>query len=236
MYPLSHIYVSYQILDEMDASLALGSVLPDVLVGSGIIWREAHHSTGAPFREHLQSSLLRIGAALHGIDLPGLDFFSDVSYGEGKGYAYQKAVHIEQDILDLGVTKEHALWRGHNFIEMAIEIMLNEEHSQFWHYLEQAQQAENLLSQTARLAHELGATRPEAASMVLERFLTIRGQKKDLAQDYATKLSKIYSLAVEPKQCETIITKAMELIEPDYREFLDSSIRSIQLALIDNNL
>ncbi|NLL17616.1 MAG: hypothetical protein GX262_01165 [Clostridia bacterium] len=236
MYPLSHIYVSSQILDEMDASLALGSVLPDVLVGTGILWRKAHHSTGEPFQEHLHSPSLRIGAALHGIDLPGLDFFSDVSYAEGKGYAYQKAVHIKQDIMKLGVKQEHALWRGHNFVEMAIEIALNNQHSQFWRYLEQGQQDDNLMAQIARLAIELEATQPDAAPLVLDRFLTIRGQKKDLAQDYATKLNRIYSLAVEPAQCETIITKAMELIEPDYRQFLNSSIRTIQLALADSTL
>jgi hypothetical protein len=236
MYPLSHIYVSSKILDEMDASLALGSVLPDVLVGTGILWREAHHSTRAPFEEHLHSPFLRIGAALHGIDLPGLDFFSDVSYAEGKGYAYQKAVHIEEDIINLGVNQEHALWRGHNFVEMAIEVTLNEQHSQFWQYLKQGQQDENLMAQITRLANELEANQPDVAPLVLDRFLTIRGQKENLAKDYATKLNRIYSLTIEPSQCENIITKAMELIETDYRQFLDNSIQTIQLALANSTL
>lgn len=236
MYPLSHIYVSGEVLAEMDASLALGSVLPDILVGSGIIWREAHHSTRDPFREHLISPLLQIGAALHGIDLPGLDYFSDVSYQGDKGYAYQKAVHIEEDIVNLGVQQEHALWRGHNFVEMAIEIILNEEHSHLWQYLHESRQNEHLIAQVTRLAQKLEATYPDAAPLVLDRFLTIKGQKKNLAQDYAAKLNRIYSLTIEPKECETIITKTMELIKLDYRTFLDNSIHTIQQAMNDGTL
>lgn len=234
VYPLSHLYVSSQILGHMDTSLALGSVLPDVLVGSGVVWRKAHHSTGRPFREHLVTPSLRVGAALHGIDLPGLDYDSDVSFGEGRGYAYQKAVHIEEDLLRLGVEPEHALWRGHNFVEMAIEIELNRHHSHLWQYLNEGQQDPALMTQITQLAESLEATRPEAATAVLDRFLNIRGEQERLARDYAAKLNRIYSLALEPDQIEQVIAKIAVIIASDYRDFLDRSIHRIRQALADS--
>lgn len=231
MYPLSHIYVSYRALNQMDSHTALGSVLPDILVGTGIPWRKAHHSTKAPFQEHLTSPSLRLGAALHGIDLPGLDYFSDISYQNGKGYAYQKASLIENDVMEMGVQPDHALWRGHNFIEMAIEIKLSQQHPELWQYLFEAQKNDNLHNQVSMLANSLGATHPELAPQVLNRFLTLQGQVDSLAQDYAKKLSNFYSLPVDPTNCKTIITKSMAIVQEDYQEFLANSINAIQQAI-----
>lgn len=231
MYPLSHIYVSYRTLNQMNPPTALGSVLPDILVGTGIPWRKAHHSTEALFQECLTIPSLRLGAALHGIDLPGLDFYSDVSYQNGKGYAYQKASLIEHDVVGLGIEPDHALWRGHNFIEMAIEIQLSEKYPELWQYLFEAQKDDHLHNQIRRLANSLGATRPEFAPRVLNRFLTIQGQIDSLAQDYASKLSNFYSMSVDPAQCKTIITKSIAIVQEDYQEFLTSSISAIQQAI-----
>lgn len=236
MYPLSHIYVSYRTLNQMDPPTALGSVLPDILVGTGIPWRKAHHSTEAPFQEHLISPALRLGAALHGIDLPGLDYFSDISYQNGKGYAYQKAALIESDVKEIGVQPDHALWRGHNFIEMAIEIELSQQHPELWQYLFEAQGNDNLHHQVRMLADSLGATRPELAPQVLNRFLTIQGQVDSLAQDYARKLSNFYSLSIDPAKCKTIITKSMAIVQENYQEFLANSISAIQQALEKSSL
>ncbi|HHW06427.1 MAG TPA: hypothetical protein GXX34_02655 [Clostridia bacterium] len=231
MYPLSHIYVSYCTLNEMDAPTALGSVLPDILVGTGILWRKAHRSTEAPFREHLTSPALRLGAVLHGIDLPGLDYFSDIAYQNGRGYAYQKAALIEQDVVALGVHPDHALWRGHNFIEMAIEIRLSQQYPQLWEHLFEAQNGTNLLSQVEKLACALEASHPDRAPLVLQRFLTIQGNEDALAQDYAAKLNNFYSLSLTPADCQAIIGKSLHIIESDYHVFLTHCITAIQQSL-----
>jgi len=231
MYPLSHIYVSYCALNQMDPPTALGSVLPDILVGTGIPWRKAHRSTEAPFQQYLISPALRLGAALHGIDLPGLDYFSDISYRNGKGYAYQKATFIEKDVIALGVQPEHAAWRGHNFIEMAMEIKLSRQHPQLWQYLEEAQNGTNLLGQVEELARALEATYPERVPQVLQRFLTIRGKEEALARDYANKLNNFYSLSIDPAACQTIIAKCLDIIEADCQSFLSEAIDALRQGL-----
>lgn len=231
MYPLSHIYVSYCALNHMDPPTALGSVLPDILVGTGIAWRKAHRATEAPFQKHLLSPALRLGAALHGIDLPGLDYFSDISYRNSKGYAYQKAVLIEKDVVELGVQPDHAAWRGHNFIEMAIEITLSQQFPHLWQYLFEAQNGAHLLCQVEELARALEATHPEKVPQVLQRFLDIQGKEDALARDYATKLNNFYALSIEPAACKAIIAKSLDIIEADYQTFLTEAIAAIRQVL-----
>lgn len=232
MYPLSHLYVSLRVMETINPSLALGSILPDMLVGAGLEWDNAHRVFQNPLSAPEAASLpLMVGASLHGIGLPGLDYYSDISFEQGEGYAFQKAVFIEEDIANLGVNPDHAIWRGHNFVEMAIEIELHQNHQELWSYLDQASKDNRLLNEVNDLSKSLEAPRPHITPLVLERFLAIRGEKRTLTKDYADKLNQIYSLSIEPKEIEGIVNKAFSFIQEDYEDFLEKAIGKIKISL-----
>lgn len=234
MYPLTHLYVAQQVLGYLNMASALGSILPDVLTGAGLKWQQAHN-----FKDFdgLELDLIR-GDLIHGSYLPGLDYYSDCAYKGREGFAFQNALYLRQDLLELGLPKEHILWRGHNFIEMAIETNLNKTHSHLWSYLEEASLDPNLKDQVYNVIAHYNLDNPRILDLTLERFLGIRGQEELLAQDYTHKLNKIYQLNLNPEACLRVIHKSQEIISEHYQNFLNYCIQQISqdLKKVENRL
>ena len=88
MYPLTHLYFTKNVLGRLSSALALGSVLPDILTSVGMKWKEAHSQNIFPHKEML-------GNLIHGINLPGLDYYSDCAF-EGRKVAFQYGL-LEMD-------------------------------------------------------------------------------------------------------------------------------------------
>ena len=223
MYPLTHLYFTKNVLGRLSSALALGSVLPDILTSVGMKWKEAHSQNIFPHKEML------LGNLIHGINLPGLDYYSDCAFEGQEGFAFQYAKHLEMDLTELGIPKEHSIWRGHNFIEMAIEVRLNQtEESELWKNLELASQDENLKAIIYDFLSEHNYNEIHLVDLALERFLTLRGNLDKLAIDYAKKLSAIYQLHIDPKNCQDLILKAQTLINGHYKSFLEKCCDQIK--------
>lgn len=222
MYPLTHLYVTKQVLGKLTPALALGSVLPDVLVGVGMHWKEAHSQKSLPHQE------LLLGNLIHGISLPGLDYYSDCSYQGQEGYAFQYAHHLKNDLAHLGVPKEHTLWRGHNFIEMAIEVMLNQTESNLWQQLELSFHDVELKKIIYSFLHQNNYNKDHLVDLVLTRFLNIRGKIDRLASDYAKKLNNIYHLQLSAADCQKLTLKSKELIINHYKLFIKECCQQIK--------
>ncbi|HHX51145.1 MAG TPA: hypothetical protein GX711_06880 [Clostridia bacterium] len=231
MYPLTHLYVTARVLGELTPALALGSILPDLLVGTGIPWSKAHQPLDLDITNRLENQEIALGAIIHGIDLPGLDYFSDLSYKDEKGYAYQLAACLETEILQLGVHQDHVLWRGHNFIEMGVEVLLNEHHPHLWLFLEKARILTHLQDEVQLLVLELRAKRPEFIDNILDRFLKMRGQKNVLAKDYSLKLAAFYQISLSEKQSLSVLDKSLSLVNDSYSDFLEHCIERIAHSL-----
>ena len=231
MYPLTHLYVTARVVEKLTPALALGSILPDLLVGAGIPWSKAHQPLQLDLAHRLNNQEIALGAMIHGIDLPGLDYFSDLSYGDGKGYAYQLAACLQEEILQLGIHPEHVLWRGHNFIEMGVEIHLNKIHSHLWSFLEQARASTHLQNEIQQLALELRAKHPELIGSILNRFLKMRGQKNNLIKDYSLKLASFYQISLPEEQSLLILNRSLLLVENSYPDFLEHCIEKITHSL-----
>jgi len=228
MYPLTHLYFTKNVLGELSSALALGSVLPDILTSVGMKWKEAHSLNIFPHKEML------LGNLIHGISLPGLDYYSDCAFEEREGFAFQYAKHLEIDLTQLGIPKEHSLWRGHNFVEMAIEVKLNQtEACELWKDLDLASQDENLKAIVYNFLNERDYKEIHLIDLALERFLTLRGKPDMLALDYTKKLSAIYQLAIDPKSCQDLISKAQTLINGHYKLFLEKCCAQIKQDIVN---
>lgn len=221
MYPLTHLYVTKNVLGELSSALALGSVLPDILTSVGMKWKEAHSQEVIPHQEML------LGNLIHGINLPGLDYYSDCAFGEQEGFAFQYATNLVHDLTKLGIPMEHSLWRGHNFVEMAVEVRLNENENELWQELELAAADEQLKSVIYDFLSNQGFKEAHLVNQALDRFLSIRGRLDKLAEDYAKKLSSIYQIQIDSASCEKLILKSQDLINGNYKVFLEKCCQQI---------
>lgn len=234
MYPLTHLYVTQQVLGYLNKASALGSILPDILTGAGQKWQQAHNFK---VLDGLEPDIIR-GDLIHGSYLPGLDYYSDCAYMGREGFAFQHAVYLRQELLELELPKEHILWRGHNFIEMAVEINLNKIHNHLWSYLEEASTDLALKKQIYQVMVYYNLDNPNSLDSTLTRFLSIRGQEELLAEDYAQKLNKIYQLNLTAENCLQIIGKSQEIVAEHYQNFLNYCIQQISqdLKAVENRL
>lgn len=226
MYPLTHFYVTKLVLNKLNPGLALGSILPDILVGAGLDWQTAHN-----YKDLVtENKDIILGDLIHGTFLPGLDYYSDCSYDGKEGYAFQHARYLYEDIVKLGVPKNHALWRGHNFIEMAVECSVNAENNFLWQYLESAAGEKHLLNEIHLIIASYNLNQ-KIVSRILKRFLAIRGETNYLAQDYSRKLNNVYALNLVAPQCLAILNKAADIITCSCGFFLDTCIEKITVNL-----
>ncbi len=139
MYPLTHIYVAKKLFNTQEESYLLGSVFPDCL-SSKVSWQTAHcfyteESLRRQYEENEEIRCFYYGLLTHGVDPKGLDYYGDVNYKsaekririEGankKGYAYQKSAPLVKEVMECcGLDERGGIWKAHNFVEMAAEIM-----------------------------------------------------------------------------------------------------------------
>ncbi|MDS1029119.1 hypothetical protein RDV78_01200 [Bacillota bacterium LX-D] len=225
MYPLAHLYLTKKALNRLTPTLALGSVLPDVLTSAGLDWQTAHSYKRST---HINRDLL-LGDLIHGISLPGLDYYSDISYRNQAGFAFQNAKYLAKDLAALKVPEKDVIWRGHNFIEMAVETFLNKTQHRLWLELSRAAADQKLLQTVKVVMNDYKVDNPDSITAILDRFLKMGGKEDLLAEDYAHKLNSIYGLEIETKQCLALIKKAQQLVEGRYQEFLQTAIKEIKI-------
>ena len=110
---------------------------------------------------------------------------------------------------------------------MAIEVKLNQSENELWQELEVAAKDEHLKSVVYELLNKAGYNENHLVNLVLDRFLSIRGQLDKLAEDYAKKLSSIYQIQIKNESCQKLILKSQDLVSDYYKVFLEKCCRKI---------
>ena len=136
MFPIVHTYANKRLalqnklkLDQTQIKLyILGGIMPDLAIGMGLS-RNYGHQMGKEFyywcEQNAKDALpFAYGAWLHGTDPAGLDYYSDEHWHGGNGWCFQKCTpYMNMVEKACHIPKEWALWKGHNFIEMAMELV-----------------------------------------------------------------------------------------------------------------
>jgi len=128
---MCHVYFAQNILsDRLSGFSIMGSIYPDVIV-SGILNRDVTHYNTKDLYRHFsfrdeQMTEFALGAVTHGVDMKGLDYYSDENYeGLNMGYCFIKGKEIEEDVVACcNIPEKWGLWKAHNFIEMAFDLYL----------------------------------------------------------------------------------------------------------------
>ncbi len=68
------------------------------------------------------------GMIIHGVDPKGVDYYADEHWGTGeRGWCFQLIEPFVPRVIDAcALPAEWGLWKGHNFIEMAMELVTQE--------------------------------------------------------------------------------------------------------------
>jgi hypothetical protein len=98
---------------------------------NGLTWDQAHRSGATLYaflRERAPAGLpFAVGMITHGVMPAGLDYYGDQKYGDlEKGYAFEEARPYAICHLPAAM----GWWKGHNFVEMAIEWLIARQHPQ----------------------------------------------------------------------------------------------------------
>lgn len=132
MFPLSHLYTAEKVLGRKSKMLAIGCFWPDLAPLQGID-RRLSHCLSREFlcfcrERHPQRLELAYGVLSHGNALPGADYYSDECWLEGgKGFCFQRIEKYAPLVQEAcGLPRQLALWKGHNFVEMAFELYLGQ--------------------------------------------------------------------------------------------------------------
>ena len=131
MFPVTHIWFGEKVLGELDNQSILGTIFPDMVI-SGCLDYDTTHKSGWKLYEFFKKEYPEFlgfarGTISHGVDPKGLDYYGDEKYrGIEKGYCFQKAMEIVDKVVGCSIPKELGLWKAHNFIEMAIEVEIDE--------------------------------------------------------------------------------------------------------------
>jgi hypothetical protein len=223
MFPLTHLYVNQIILGSMNPMQAIGSVLPDLLTSNGIPWQQAHSlkdKCSLPWEVY-------IADALHGVGLPGLDYYTDQSYRHGEGYAFYKARYIKDALTSLGVPEKDSLWRGHNIIEMAVEVNVRNTSRMTFEPLVALKSSPELLS---GLEHSLTQTQGQSINLIkpISLFASLDGNQTSLAEHYSTKLNHVYQTDISGTSIHRLIDQAQSYIRKDYKYFLENCVARME--------
>lgn len=232
MYPLAHLYFARKALSFADDALLLGSIYPDMAIISGIDWEESHR-LGFKLWQHFcrkgrPLAYFSLGVISHGVEPPGLDYYSDEKYGSfEKGYCFEKARPLIDDVIKACfISAGDGWWKAHNFIEMGIELYLFDKFPHLLTLLKRTLNNDGLIKIISReLSYLLG----KEESLLEKSFLTFRrfvaGEKLDarlLAQRYQRQIYYRHNIAsIDLNSCSDIILEGKKLVAPDIQDFFN---------------
>lgn len=133
MFPLVHHYVNKLLNQNFHPFIVYGGLFPDLASGAGYNRDEAHEM-GDKFYKWCQVNApeglpLARGIICHGNNPAGIDFYADEYWPGGeKGWCFQQGVQWMDKVQKAtGLPDELIWWKSHNFIEISLELLMEEE-------------------------------------------------------------------------------------------------------------
>lgn len=249
MYPLTHIYFAKKVLRYLDDPAILGSIFPDVIILSGIPWKESH-TLGMKIWQHFrgkQADLVNfsLGVITHGIEPKGLDFYSDEKYKNfEKGYCFEKAKPLIGSVVEAcNISSKDGWWKAHNFIEMGVELYINEKCPQLLPSLQKSFDNNSLVQ---KLGKELSPVLDRDKDLIENNFFTFKRFLKEepldaelLALRYQRQIYFRHNIeSIDLVESQDIIHRGKVLVANDIEDFfgeVGEKVRPVLDKLIKDN-
>lgn len=232
MFPLAHALVAQNLIKKDDSQVIFGGVFPDLAHVIGLN-RDTTHEMGRDFysfcRDYDEDFLDFARAVIsHGASPPGLDYHADQSYeGREPGYCFQRAVPlVDQVIKTCAIPHEMGLWKAHNFIEMAFDVISVELNplltEQFATALEDEKELKRCANLLGRYFHVDGAMINDAFQRMPDYFCLQDVTAFNLAEKYAAQLKKRHGvLKADPQGMAGVIEEAREIVTAEFSLFIN---------------
>lgn len=231
MYPQTHVYFAETVLGKKADAVSLGSVLPDMIIGSYFNHYEAH-SKGVEIYDFLKkhNSLLNFGKAVltHGFVPHGLDYYGDEKYLDfEKGYCFEKArPFISKTVEACNIPQEMGWWKAHNIVEMGVELLI----SSSGRYSEQIKSAFTnrcLISEVDEMFHGLWKEKKLNFAARVERFTGFveleKATVESLAQKYRIQMKVKHQVEIDVKKVARLIDRAAESVNEELQSFFNTT-------------
>jgi hypothetical protein len=244
MFPMCHIYFADRVIRKSSQFTILGSIYPDII--SSAIGRDCtHYNTLQLYNyfkdEDVNMKDFSVGAITHGVDMKGLDYYSDENYpGMDKGYCFEKAKQIEKDVIDCcKIPEKLGLWKAHNFIEMAFDICIYRQNKWLSESLKNVLEDSVVIKYVSKELNVFLNTDQKVLEDKFKRFTDFIEYKEisesTMMKKYCVQLESKYGIIdVSNIYGSEIIKKSMELIKDEIDIFFDYTIS--QAAKVINKL
>lgn len=239
---IAHSYVAEKVTDKKHPNLYVGSLLPDLVPYTAAVeifdYASFHDGGGNKLISYLQihapeDVLLAIGMLAHGRAY-GADYYNDVKYQGGPGWAYQKKESLIEEVVKCSqIPHEAAVGRAHNFIELGIDYLLLRKESGLIRRIKEALSSADLETIATYLSGCFQKDKGKILAGLHELFSYY--QRTDL--NSAEGLARIWARQatglpehdqVDVGKATEIIKKAADLIKNDYQEFLEFTILRVR--------
>lgn len=238
MFPLTHVLLTQALLADDQHPVVLGAIFPDLGNAIGLN-RKITHEMGTGFfgfcREDHQEYLPFSQAIIsHGSSPCGLDYFADDSYlGADMGYCFQRALPLVPKVIEAcHLPAEMGLWKAHNFIEMAYELLTVEKYPHLTGLVKAALQNDRMISDCSSLLGQyfniditrIGAVISNMPDLFCLEEITPHG----LAEKYARQLQHRHQCdAADPAAMALVIEEAQAIVAGEFSSFIDFNIDQV---------
>ena len=240
----THVYFAEQKEDHLDPLTVIGSIIPDLALTSIISWDDLHKKKGIfDFFSTVSDNFPESKSLLTGIHYHNtLDYYTHIKYQNDTGYAYKMPT---LELINLvsqacGIDEKIAKGISHNFIESAVEM----------HIIEQSPEIHDLIKgsienvDVKQLAHIFSTHYKKSEnefydnlqlyfSLILKYDLTEINEWVFLWDEFAQLLLK---KSVDKNTVKQALVLSQQLIQTNWKDFLESYLESKNLEIVDSNL
>lgn len=239
MFPLCHIYFTSKVFENISDFAIIGSIYPDIVISEAISRDMSHYNTEELFKYLIHSGKkmeeFAVGALTHGVDMKGLDYYSDENFPRGyKGYCFEKGKIIEENVIECcRIPREWGLWKAHNFIEMAFELYINQRHKDILKTFKKVLEDSNIIRYISQ--HLEGYYHVSASSLEqsFKNFYKIfeydQLNELTMMRKYGMQLKKKHGIEnIDIEKAGLVISTAVEIISHDADDFFNYTIPKVK--------
>lgn len=238
MYPTTHIWFAEKVLGRQSSDIVLGAIFPDIAITRCLNYTDTHYC-GWKLYNHLEEYSKDFAKAMitHVVKPMGLDYYGDESYMSGyKGYCFQKGQQIVKQVIEAcNIPEVFGLWKAHNFIEMGIELIVNEKNQTIASKLHKAFQDKDAISLVAKPIEEYYGLRSGIITESFEKYAEFIEIDKlnsyTLAEKYDMQMQSKHDISINVEKSAEIIQMCKDIVQPDLDDFIDYCSANITALL-----
>jgi len=231
MFPITHIWFSRRVLGYVNNMTVLGSIFPDIVIKC-CLTRDQTHNIGWGLYEYMRSNseeYLDFARAMvtHTVNPKGLDFYGDEEYSDGyKGYCFQKAAEIEYEVIAAcNIPEKFGLWKAHNFIEMGIEMNIEDSEKGLTDMFTKALSDSLLVRELSLRLDKYFKLQGGSVADCFSKFTDFMELKElnsfALASRYNTQMQVKHGININILKSSEIIEKSRTIVRDDFDSFID---------------